>query len=129
MASSNSASSRLQISSSSDGVPFIDAKAALRLHLLLQGSIQGLELPPALLGGRVMMVCLPGLLQGPGAGLARGRQGCHGLRIGVLTLEAPEVDSHLQLTPLLHQPETLGFKMSVNIHEFSAESAQRAHCL
>ena len=52
-----------------------------------------------------------------------------GLRIIKLALVAPEVDGHLQLMPLLHQPKTLGHEARVHIHELFTKPVDRAHRL
>ena len=56
-----------------------------------------------------------GFLQGSGEGLPRGRERRLDLRIVKLALVAPEVDGHLQLMSLLHQPTTLSFEACVYV--------------
>ena len=61
----------------------------MRFRLLVQEGILGLKLLPTLLGNLAAAICLPGFLQGSGAGLTRSRKGCLGVRVGTLMLEAP----------------------------------------
>ena len=100
-----------------------------QLHLLLQGSALGLELPRALLRGLATMICFPSLLQSLGAGLPRGRKGCLGLHVVKLALIAREVDCNLQLASLLNQPQALSFKTRVRIRKLSTKLAHHVHRL
>ena len=86
-----------------------------------------MELPHALFLDLAMAISFPSLFQSSGAGLTGGCEGSLGLRIIELTLVAPEVDSHLQLMPLLHQPKTLGHEARVHIHELFTKPVHRAH--
>nr|XP_040253385.1 vegetative cell wall protein gp1-like [Aegilops tauschii subsp. strangulata] len=47
----------------------------------------------------------------------------------LVALIATEVDGHLHLAPLLHQPETLSLQARVDTRELFTESAHRAHRL
>ena len=99
------------------------------LHLLLQGGVQGLELPRAFLRSLATAVSLASLFQGSRAGFMCDLEGRLGLRILKVALIVTEVDSHPQLAPLLHQPETFSLKARVDTRELFTKSVHRAHCL
>ena len=57
-----------------------------------------------------LLVCFPGLLDGLGAGLSRGRQRCFSLRVIKVTLVMCKGDGYLQLAPLLSEAQAFGLK-------------------
>ena len=88
-----------------------------------------MELTCALLRGLVVAVSFSGLFQSSGAGFTRGCERSFSLRVIKLALVTPEVDSHLQLMPLLRQPKTLSLEARIDVCEFTTKPVHRAHCL
>ena len=52
-----------------------------------------------------------------------------GLRVLKVTLIAAKVDGHLQLAPLLRQPETFSLKTRIDTRELFTKSVHRVHRL
>ena len=59
----------------------------------------------------------------------RGCKGRFGFHIVKLALVACEIDGHLQLMPLLDQPQGLGLEACINIRKFSTKLTHRIHRL
>ena len=73
----------------------------------------------------VSSVCLPGLLDGSGAGLPRGHQRCFSRRVVKLTLVTRKADGHLQLAPLLSRVQAFHLKVCIRASKLRAELAHR----